>query len=207
MNLKKYRKFIDRQLSERNYIQKELKALKEHSKAIQKKILSKEKALIFIREIAIQTQNQLSFNINEMVSDGLNSVFDQIYGFDAAFGLKRDQPECVMKFNKKGKLVDPLEFSGLGAADVAAFCLRAACLSMARKYRKVLLLDEPFQRLKGEKENKRVIQLMKSISQKLGIQIISVSDERAAREDIINGADRVFYIEQKNEISKVKVLK
>lgn len=204
--LKNYRKILDTQESERNYIRKEIKALKKHSKAIQKKVLRKEKALIFIREIAIQTQNQLSFNVNEMVSDGLNSVFDQIYGFDAAFGLKRDQPECVMKFNKKGKLVDPLEFSGLGAADVAAFCLRASCLSMARKYRRILLLDEPFQRLKGVNENKRVIDLMRTISEKLNIQIICVNDERAAREDIIAGADRVFYVEQKNEKSKVTIL-
>ena len=48
---------------------------------------------------------------------------------------------------------------------------------------------------------------MRSISQKLGIQIICVNDERAAREDIINKSDRVFYIKQKNEVAKVKVLK
>jgi len=118
-------------------------------------------------------------------------------GFNEAF---------IINGKKKDELIDPLAFSGLGAADVAAFSLRGASLSMAGKFRRVLLLDEPFQRLKGENENKRVIDLMRKISEKLKIQIICVNDERAAREDIITGADKVFYVSQINNVSKVTIL-
>lgn len=208
MNLKKYRKILNSKITERNYIKKELKALESASKALDKKILAKDKAYLFIEEVSIQTQRQLEFNINDMVGAGLNAVFDQQYAFDTHFEIKRGRPECAMSFNKKGHLVDPLEFSGLGAADVAAFSLRGSSLSMANRFRRVLLLDEPFQRLKGKEENKRVIALMQSISQKLKIQIIMVSDERAAREDIVNGADRVFHVTQNFKgISKIEVIK
>jgi len=206
MNLRKLRKKLDSRLSERDYIKKEVTGLKREISAINKRILNKEKAYIFLKEVTAETQKQLEFNLNDMVATGLNSVFDTKYDFDTHFEIKRDRPECTMSFKKKGKLIDPLAFSGLGAADVAAFSLRAASLSMAEKYRRILFLDEPFQRLKGEKENKRVIELMQTISQKLNIQIICVNDERAAREDIIDGADRVFHVEQFNNISKVRVL-
>jgi hypothetical protein len=141
-----------------------------------------------------------------MVGAGLNSVFDQPYEFHTHFEIRRDRPECDMYFKKGNHLVDPLAFSGLGAADVGAFSLRGASLSIANRYRGVLLLDEPFKHLKGENENKRVIHLMRRIAEKLKIQIICVNDERAARDDIVDGADRVFHVERKGIKSKVKVL-
>ncbi len=111
-----------------------------------------------------------------------------------------------MFFEKRGKLIDPLTFSGLGAADVAAFAARVSCLTIAKRFRKVLLLDEPFQRLKGRLANQRVIDLMQTLSHKFGIQIICVNDERADRDDIVAGADRVFLIDQINQKSMIKVL-
>lgn len=206
MNLSKCRKNVDRMLTERDYITQELDDLKQQSRKLEKDNLARGKAYLFIEQIAIATQKELEFNLNDMVGAGLNSVFDTHYEFHTHFEIKRSRPECTMSFKKEKYLVDPLEFSGLGAADVAAFSLRGASLSMANRYRKVLLLDEPFQRLKGEEENKRVIDLMNHLSQKMGIQIICVNDERAAREDIIAGADRVFHVTINNRKSKVEVL-
>lgn len=207
--MRKYRKFLDKKQTEFDYIKSELDTLTEKEQKIRKRMVTKEKALIFIKQVAIKTQNQLSGKITDMVATGLNSVFIQKYGFLADFDIKRDQPQCLMMFEKNKRLIDPLEFSGLGAADVAGFCLRTSCLSIAssiKNIRKILIIDEPFQRLKGIEENRRVIKLMKSLSDKLNMQIICVNDERAPREDIIKGADKVFYIEQKNNIAKVKEL-
>lgn len=206
MKVSKARKFLESKITERTYIKKELTELKLEGMRLEKRIKAKEKAYLFIEEVALSTQQQLEFHLNEMVSNGLNSVFDQHYEFDTHFEVKRGRPECQMKFKKNDHLVDPLEFSGLGAADVAAFGLRGASISMANRYRKVLLLDEPFKYLKGEQENKRVILLMRKVSKQLGIQIICVNDERAARDDIVAGADRVFHVTQTNGKSQVKIL-
>lgn len=205
--LSKYRKIVDSKKAEKDFIKKELDSLSGKLSKTEKTLSQKRKALLFIEEVAISTQKELSGVLEECVTAGLNSVFEVPYGFKVDFKINRGRPECKMYFSKRGRLVDPLVFSGLGAADVAAFSARTSCLSMATRYRRVLLLDEPFQRLKGEKENKRVIDLMRELSHRLKIQIICVNDERAARDDIIEGADRVFHVTQKNRRSQVEVLR
>ena len=208
MKTQKYREFINKKLANKEYVEKEIKSLKQEIKVHKIEILRKQRALAFIREVSIKTQRQLEFHLNDMVTAGLNTVFDTPYEFIAQFQERRDKTECDLFFKKHNKLIDPLLFSGLGAADVAAFSLRCASWSMVKKYRNTLLLDEPFKHLKGEKENKRVIDLMKLLSKELDLQIICINDERAAREDIIDGADRIFEVKQNNKgVSKIKVIK
>lgn len=207
MNLRKLRAFIDKKQAQKEYIQEEIQSLETAIKKQKVLLLQEQRALEFIKEIAIQTQGQLEFQLGDMVSAGLNTVFDETYEFIAKFELRRDKTECDLFFKKQGNLVDPLLFSGLGAADVAAFDLRCASWSMAKKYRNTLLLDEPFKHLKGAKENKRVLQLMKMLSDKLNLQIICINDERAAREDIIEYSDKLFEVKQKNGFSKIIELK
>jgi len=207
MNLKKLRAFLNKKQAQKEYIQNEIQSLETDIKKQKVLLLQEQRALEFIKEIAIQTQGQLEFQLGDMVSTGLNTVFDQAYEFIVKFELRRDKTECDLFFKKQEELVDPLLFSGLGAADVAAFDLRCASWSMVKKYRNTLLLDEPFKHLKGEKENKRVLRLMKILSEKLGLQIICINDERAAREDIIEYADKLFEVKQTNGFSKVTELK
>lgn len=207
MQLKKYRKFIDEKKTEELYIKKEIKALKQENKTLKINLLREQRALTFIKDIAIKTQNQLEFQLSDMVSAGLNTVFEQAYNFVVKFELRRDKTECDLFFEKYGQLVDPLLFSGLGAADVAAFALRCASWSIVRKYRNTLLLDEPFKHLKGEKENKRVLALMQLLSRQLNLQIICINDERAPREDIIEYSDKLFEVHQNSKgVSKITVL-
>lgn len=207
MDLKGMRKAFDIQKGTRDYIQGEIDQLQKRLDKEKKALLRKEKALLFIEDAAINMQGELSGGLKDCVAAGLNSVFDIPYGFRADFNINRGRPECRLSFLKKGKLVDPMAFSGGGEVDIAAFAARIACLSMAKQYRKVLLLDEPFLRLKGIKENKRVIDLMNELSHRLGIQIIAVNDERAPREDIIAGADKVFWVSQKQAKSQIEILK
>jgi len=102
-------------------------------------------------------------------------------------------------FFKKGEeLVDPLRFSGLGAADIAAFALRCAAWSMDKRYRNTLILDEPFKHLSAN-HHEKTGKMVKILSEKLGLQIIMISHSRKAAEH----ADRVFEITMKNNVSKV----
>ncbi len=207
MNLSDIRKAFDKKKNTRDYILQEIDELKTKLGKSKKQLGKKEKALMFIEDVAIQTQMELSEGLQDCVAAGLNSVFELPYGFKADFKINRGRPECHTAFLKEGRLVDPMYFSGGGEVDVAAFSARVACLSMTKGYRKILLIDEPFMRLKGESENKRVIALMKELSHRMGIQMIVISDERAPREDIIDGSDRSFYVDQKNGKSKIEVLK
>lgn len=207
MNLKKLRNFLNKKQAQKEYVQNEIQNLEAAIKQQKMLLLQEQKALEFIKDIALQTQGQLEFQLGDMVSAGLNTVFDQAYEFVVKFELRRDKTECDLFFKKQDELVDPLLFSGLGAADVAAFALRCASWSMVNKYRNTLLLDEPFKHLKGVKENKRVLKLMKLLSDKLKLQIICINDERASRDDIIEYADKLFEVQQHNNNTTIKELK
>jgi hypothetical protein len=63
MKLVKARKLLDSMESEKGYIEKELKALKRESNAHQITIIAQEKALHFIKEVAIETQKELEFSL------------------------------------------------------------------------------------------------------------------------------------------------
>ena len=205
--IQEYRTFLDSKKAEEAYVKKEIQELTRKVKKLKIQALHEDRALAFIKQVAIQTQNQLEIQLSDMVSTGLNTVFEQSYEFVVKFELRRDKTECDLYFKKHGELIDPLNFSGLGAADVAAFALRCASWSISKRYRNSLILDEPFKHLKGEKENKRVLALMKLLSKELNIQIICINDERAAREDILQEADRVFEVKQNRKgISKITQL-
>lgn len=156
-----------------------------------------ERARELLKEIGLKTQQQLQFHISNLTSMAMEAVFDDPYTVKIEFIPKRNKTECEITFQRQGTERDPMEQTGFGAADVCGFALRIAALCIQKqKARPILLLDEPFKHLKGEEPNQRAIQMMKEISDRLGFQIISVSDERASLQDIEKGADKIFYIQQ-----------
>lgn len=204
MQLQEMKEKVQSKVAEKNLIESQLSNLQTQKKTLKRDYIRKERALEFIKDIALKTQSQLEFHLSDMVSTGLNSVFDQEYNFRVIFEIKRGKTECNLYFEKDGNLADPLTQSGLGAADVAAFCLRCAGYSMNPIYRNTLVMDEPFKHLKGEQENTKVLELMKMLSEKLNLQIICVNDERAPRESILEFADKVFEVSMTKGVSKVK---
>ncbi|MFP4424781.1 MAG: hypothetical protein ACLFP2_06170 [Candidatus Woesearchaeota archaeon] len=159
-----------------------------------------------MRTVALQTQEQLEYRIASTVTAAQESVFDDPYGLAVKFEQRRGKTECDLLFERDKQTMDPLASSGYGAVDIAAFALRVAAWSMSRRTRPVLILDEPFRHLKGSETNRRAIEMTKEISHELGLQIIMISDERAPREDIIEGADKVFEVSIKKGASQVKAL-
>jgi len=153
----------------------------------------------------METQKQLQFHISDITSLALIAVFPEPYELKVDFVQRRNKTECDLLFVRDDMEIDPLEASGGGASDVAAFALRIASWSMQKPHTlDTILMDEPFKHLKGAVANKHVLDMINEISRKMKIQIIMVSDERIPREDIIEAADRVFEVSIKDGVSKVK---
>lgn len=151
-----------------------------------------EKAKGVIQQVGLKTQQQLSYNISEITSMALDAVLDDPYELELEFVERRNKTECDIYFVRDGIRIDPF-LGGGGAIDIAAFALRIASWSMQTpRSRGVLVLDEPFKHLKGEQANRKVLEMVKEISSKLGIQIIMVSDERVSREATIEATDKLF---------------
>jgi ABC-type sulfate/molybdate transport systems ATPase subunit len=101
---------------------------------------------------------------------------DQAYEFHIEFVQKRNRTEAELKLTRHGMTIDdPLNSSGGGVIDVAAFALRVACLILAQPpRRKVLFLDEPFRFVSAE-YRPAIEQLLQLLSQELEIQIVMVT--------------------------------
>ena len=191
-------KKINEKLSEKKLIQAQLSTLQGDLKKTKVLLFQKEKSLEIVKQVALKTQNQLQFHLSDMVSAGLNSVFDEEYDFKILFEIKRGKTECRLFFEKNGHLVDPLNFSGLGEADIAAFCLRCASWSMSKEYRNLLILDEPFKHLSVNYHEKAGA-MVKLLSKQLNLQIIMVTHSK----EFTKYADRVFNVTKTNNNSNV----
>lgn len=202
MELRELKTLITKKVNEKEYIKTEIQKLKETKLNFKKSIIRKEKALELVKDVALKTQQQLSFHLSEMVTMGLNTVFEDSYEFVVDFKASHGKTVCDLNFKKGEELVDPLRFSGLGAADIAAFALRCAAWSMDKQYRNVLLMDEPFKHLDVGHHGKAG-KMVKTLSEKLGLQIIMISHS----EKVTQYADRVFQVSMKKGISKVRELK
>jgi len=183
-------------------IQKTEKELK-----LKRRLLSRyERAMEIVKQVGLETQKQLEYHLAEQVSLAMAAVFDDPYGLKVNFQEKRGKTEAELLFVRRELEMKPIGSVGGGAIDVASLALRLAYWTMRqnKRTRPVLLLDEPFARLKGEEANKKALALLQEISQQLGIQIIMISDERMPREDIIENADKVFLVTQRKGVSHVK---
>ncbi len=206
MNLQELRRTYERQVGQRDQIKKQIQTMEQSLKTKAREAKIAERAQNIVRVVALETQGQLEYRISTTVSAAQQAVFDDPYELAVKFEERRGKTECDLLFDRNGQLIDPLASSGFGAADIAAFALRVASWSMSRRTRPVLLLDEPFRHLKGAEQNRRAIYMVKELSKELGLQVMMVSDERAPREDIIAGADKVFEVSIKKNISQVKVV-
>lgn len=164
-----------------------------------------EAAQAIIQLVAQATQEELKYHVSELVTLALAAVFEDPYELEVDFQQRRNQTEADIWFVRDGERVDPLTASGGGAVDVAAFALRISCWSLRKpRTRPILILDEPFQHIKGEADNIKAIQMVKGVSQQLGLQVLMVSDERIPLAEIEAGADRVFKIGIKKKVSYIQ---
>lgn len=170
--------------------------------SLEKNILDYEnclKARTVVQTVAKATQERIEVHISNLVTMALATVFPDPYTFSLRFIERRNTTEADLIFSKNGNETDDLlNTGGGGVADIASFALRIALWSL-KKSRATFILDEPDKFLHCPTYQEKASELMKELCDKLGIQIILVSDQ----ERIIAAADKVIRIANKNGISEV----
>ena len=125
------------------------------------------------QQVAQQIQERAHEQIASVVSQCLESVFDEPYTFKIIFDRKRGRTEARLVFERDGMEIDPLTASGGGVVDVAAFALRLSCLMLSRPaLRKIIIADEPFRFIHGDTYRDRVRTMIEKLSADLGVQFI-----------------------------------
>lgn len=147
-----------------------------------------EEAQKFVQALAQQIQAQVHKRIASVVTKCLEEVFlDDPYEFLIEFQQKRGRTEATLQL-RRGKilLTDPLNEAGGGVIDVAAFALRLACLVLERPRKRLLLvLDEPFTKIRGKGNRQRMRGLVEMLSKEFGVQFIICIDHDAYPEFLL----------------------
>lgn len=194
---------------QRDNLQSTIDDTKSKIREDKRELIRHERALEIVKHVGLATQRQLEYHLAEQVSLAMEAVFDDPYRLATRFQEKRGKTEVELLFQRGDMEFPPLGSAGGGAIDVASLALQIAYWSMRqdKKVRPVLLLDEPFQHLKGENANRRALAIIRELSDKLGLQIVMVSDERVSREDIIDNADCVFHVSRGTDgVSKIRII-
>jgi DNA repair ATPase RecN len=165
-----------------------------------------EQVSAIINTVAQATQQELEFRISDLVTMALETIpFDEHYRFLAEFVQRRGRTECdLYLLGEAGNKVRILDASGGGVANVVTFALRVSLWGLSKGIRPVLVFDEPFPFLRTREAHAKVGELLKTISERLNLQIIMITGE-AESQDIVTGADKVFRIHKRGNKSTVKI--
>lgn len=159
-----------------------------------------ERAHEILKQVGLETQQQLVYHISDVTSVALESVFEEPYKLVLDFVDKRGKTECDILFEKNGERVDPMLSSGGGVIDIAAFALRIASWSMkVPPTKSIIILDEPFKHLSKDLHD-RASEMIKMLADKLGIQFLIVTHSN----ELSRYADKTFLVTQRKGISSVK---
>lgn len=158
-----------------------------------------ERGIVIFQHVAQQTQRNLEVHISNLVTTALASVIPDSPEFETEIEIARKGTECRFYFAEHGERSKPMDAAGGGPLDIASFALRISYWSL-NKNRATFVLDEPFKYVSPGLQGK-VSDMLKMLSDKLGIQIIMVSHA----DEVNYSADKTFLVEKVGKESKVRV--
>lgn len=162
----------------------------------QNKFQDLEEAAAFAQQIAKETQEQVKFQLEDIVNLALRAVYGDMYVFAVEFEIKRGNSEAVLVLYKDGERIDdPMNSTGGGVCDILSFALRIALLIISKNNR-VLVMDEPFKYISKDLRE-QAIEIIKRISTDLQVQIICITHD----EELIEYSDRIFVVSQDKGVS------
>lgn len=193
------RRSLERKKGQYNELENSIKRSKKSIEDTQKQLDACQEALIVIQIVAKKTQEHLEVRLSSLVSAGMASVFSDPYQLSVEFLSRRNQVETELNFVRDNRKFIPKKCGG-GAQDIASLTLQFSIMAINNpKTRPLMLLDEPLKWLKGKELPQLGAEMIKEISQKLGIQIIMVSHSP----ELIASADKIFTVEMQDKYSTV----
>jgi DNA repair exonuclease SbcCD ATPase subunit len=205
MTISRLRQRLEQQRGQFQAIQQSLIAQEIEQERLRLEALEIEEAGLILGVVAKKTQEQIGIYLDDMVSVGTEAVFphDTDYRFAADFVQRRGQTEVdLMLADSHGNRIRPSDQDGGGLVDVVAFLLRVALWTLGRDTRPVIILDEPFRNLHGREDQRRASELIKRLSERLGLQFIIITGEDEGPE-LLAGADQTILVRKVHGSSKI----
>lgn len=157
-------------------------------------------ARAIINTVVKSTQVLLESKFNSLVTLALQSVFQDDREFRIRFVEKRNKTEVECYFIKDGGEEDLYDGGG-GPLDITSLACRFAFWNLDKTKRPIFFLDEPFKHLHSPTLQRNCSKMVQLISEKLGVQIIIVSDQIDIKGDIEYGVMKgeIYNVEELNE--------
>lgn len=166
-----------------------------------------ERAAHVLTAIGEQRQDAAQRSIEQLVTQGLRTIFGDELSFRLVPGVRAKSPVVDLVVQSRlddGTVVetDVLDARGGGLAAVVGFLLRLVILLLS-KHRQdtVIFLDETFAHVSAE-YLPRLIEFLKELVTKTGVQIILVTHEPAFTEAATTG----YFFELRGGVTQVKPL-
>jgi len=180
----------------------QLKTAEQTRKDKQDKYEKTLKAREVFTQVAENTQKTIEFQVSNLVSYAVASVFPDPWQFKLSFLQRRNKTEADLIFFKgdeERQTSDILNAGGGGAADIAAFALRPAMWSL-KKTAPFFFLDEPTKFLHNPMYQEKASAMFHEIAHKMGIQIVIITDQ----DSLIEAADHNIKVVNKKGVSIIE---
>lgn len=204
MTLEQYKRKIQQLQGKKQLLEEQHRAAVVRLKDLTADQVALEESQAFLQDVAKRTQERLKVHVEDTVQLAIDTCFPDKYQFNMNFEIKRGKTEANIVFMKEGEPVEPMDASGGGVVDMAAFALRIAGWTLSNT-NNVIILDEPFKFISNDLQA-MAAEVLKELSKTLSLQFIIVTH----RPEIIEVADCIYEVKmkkdgkyEKSEIKKV----
>lgn len=198
------RRLVDRQRGEAFALADQGKRLLEEIRQLNQVVELHEKAAFVLTSIGEERQDAAQRAMEALVTEGLRTIFGNDLSFHLVPGVRAKTPVVDLVVRSQladGTTVDTdvLAARGGGLAAVIGFLLRLVILLLSsNRQDTVMFLDETFAHVSAE-YLPRLIEFLKDLVAKTGVQIILVTHEDSFQE----AADTVYKFELVSGVTKV----
>jgi DNA repair exonuclease SbcCD ATPase subunit len=200
--LSTYQNHLQEKLAERSIFQKQLTELQSEIVKNKEHHENLIKARFILAEVSRLTQINFTSYVEQLVTMAIKSIFDRPFQFKVDFDLKRNKSECFLRI-QEGEDEEPFiprDELGGGMLDTISFALRIVLWSLQNpRSSNTILLDEPFKFVGQDELLDRAGQMLKEISNRMGIQFIITTHQPKLTEI----ADKAWKVEHNGKHSIV----
>jgi DNA repair ATPase RecN len=180
--LRRARRTLDRQLGESDAITRTCTSLQHDINQLTAEVTDYARAAAVLTTIGEQRQADAQQKIEQIVTQGLQSIFGDDLSFHLSPTVRGNRPEVdfVVRSTIAGRTVDTpvMDARGGGLAAVIGFLLRVVVMLLSGTRDSVLILDETFAHLSAEYEP-RLAEFLRELVDRTDIQIIMVTHSDA----------------------------
>lgn len=198
------RRVLDAQQGQAQLLVSRIRALRDEVTDLDASVSELEQVTLLLNSIAEEKQARAQSDIEELVSRGLQTIFDESLSFHIIQSTrgKTSVVEFVVRTTLEDSVVDTpvLNARGGGVAAVIGFLLRVVVMLLrgGTRQQNLLVLDETFAMVSAEYLSV-LGEFLRSIVEETGIQIVLVTHQH----EFIDVGDKVYRFSQADGKTKV----